>query len=432
MARHLIVISNDAMVYEDIETISKLPTMSQLWDRVARVDHVKSIYPTITYPCHCTMMTGVYPNKHGVINNEQLIMGELSSKWIHFRKSVTASTIFDWAKRAGLSTASVFWPVTGGDKNIDYLVNEYWPQSEGETTRQSFINSGSSPEVIEKVVDPNMPYVQGRDRQHPYCDKFIFGCACSIVREFKPNLLLIHPAHIDAYRHHTGVFTERVAQGHYETDMWLADLIKATIDAGIYEDTDFVVTSDHGQINIVRAVAPNVILAENGFIDVDADGKVADYRAFCKSSGASAHVFLKDPNDAAVRDSVYALLKRLAAEEVYGISEVLTREEADARYGLSGDFSFVLETDGYSSFSNAWQRPYLRPLDIRDYRFGHGTHGYMPEKGPQPTLFAFGPHVKAGAHISDANLVDDAPTFAKLLGIECGEVDGTPMDIVAD
>ncbi len=430
MARHLIVISNDAMVYEDIETMRTLPTLSRYWDRVARVDRVKSIYPTITYPCHCTMMTGVYPNKHGVLNNEQPIMGEESSKWIHFRSAVRVPTLFDWAKRAGLTTAAVFWPVTGGDRNIDYLVNEYWPQSEGETTRECFINSGSSPEVMEKVVDPNLHHVEHHNRQHPYADKFIFGCAGAIIREFKPNLLLIHPAHIDAYRHHTGVFTERVTQGHYETDIWLADLIKATMDAGIYEDTDFVVTSDHGQINIVRSCAPNVILAENGFIDVDDQGRVTSWRAFCKSAAASSHVYLSDPEDSALREAVGSLLKRLMKEEVYGISEVLTREEANERYGLSGDFSFVIEGDGYSSFSNAWKRPYLRPLDPGDYRFGHGTHGHMPEKGPQPTLFAFGPHVKAGAHISDALLVDDAPTFARLLGIETDPVDGKPMDIV--
>ena len=123
MERHLIVISNDAMVYEDVEILSKLPNFSKYWDQMSRVNRVRSIYPSVTYPCHCTMMTGNYPDRHGVINNEQLIMGEKSSPWIHFRESVQSKTIFDYAKSAGMTTAAVFWPVTGGDPAIDYLTN---------------------------------------------------------------------------------------------------------------------------------------------------------------------------------------------------------------------------------------------------------------------------------------------------------------------
>ena len=67
--RHVIVISEDAMVYEDTETLKRLPNFGSIWDRAARVNRVRSIYPTITYPCHVSMMTGVYPDRHGVVNN---------------------------------------------------------------------------------------------------------------------------------------------------------------------------------------------------------------------------------------------------------------------------------------------------------------------------------------------------------------------------
>lgn len=61
--RHVIVVSVDAMVFEDVETLSHLYALESVWDQTARVDRVRSIYPTITYPCHSTMMTGVYPDR---------------------------------------------------------------------------------------------------------------------------------------------------------------------------------------------------------------------------------------------------------------------------------------------------------------------------------------------------------------------------------
>ena len=56
--RHVVVVSVDAMVYEDLETLSKLYTFEPIWNQTARVDRVKSVYPTITYPIHTSLLTG--------------------------------------------------------------------------------------------------------------------------------------------------------------------------------------------------------------------------------------------------------------------------------------------------------------------------------------------------------------------------------------
>ncbi|NLG25169.1 MAG: alkaline phosphatase family protein [Clostridiales bacterium] len=427
MARHVIVVSEDALVYEDLETLKTLPNFSRIWDRTARVNRVRSVYPTITYPCHTTMMTGVYPDRHGVVNNEQPRLCEVSSPWIHFRESVKAPTVFDCAKAAGLTTAGAFWPVTGGDQSIDYLVAEYWPQSADESGYDCFVRSGSSAEVMKKVVAPNLPFVEGRHRRHPYCDQFVNACACAIVRAFKPNLLMVHPANVDAYRHHSGLFSPLVTHGLHQIDLWLGDLIAATRDAGIYDETDFVITSDHGQLNIVRTVSPNAMLAERGLIEVAADGSIGDYTAFCKSAAMSSHVYLKDPGDRDACRRTRELLKWMCAEGVYGISRVYTAEEVAREERLAGGFSFVLESDGYSSFTNEWTRPLVRPLDVGDYRFGRATHGHHPDKGPQPTMLCFGPDIRPGAVVERGRLVDQAPTIAALLGLKMENIDGAPI-----
>lgn len=421
--RHVVVVSVDAMVYEDLEILSKLYAFEQVWDQTARVDRVRSVYPTITYPCHSTMMTGVYPETHGIVNNEKPEVCVRSSLWQHMRDLVHAKSVFDYAKEAGLTTAAVFWPVTGNDKNIDYLVDEYWPQH-GESSEQCFRDSGSSEEVMEKVVKPNLKLVENRHRQHPWCDAFVMACACDMLTEFKPNLLMVHPANVDAYRHQTGLFTQKVESGLHETNLWIGQLMKAADDAGILDKTDFFIVSDHGQMAIRRCIALNVLLAEKGLIDVAEDGSIRDWTAFAKSGGLSALVYLKNPGNVADAERTYAVLKELMDSEIAGIGQIFTEEEAREQQHLGGDFAFVVEGDGYTSFANEWTRPLVKPLDNRNYRFGRASHGHLPEKGPQPTLIAFGPHIRPGAVLENARLVDEAPTFAHALGLTMEHVDG--------
>lgn len=425
MSKHLIVISEDALVYEDLETLKTLPNFSKIWEKTARVNRTRSLYPSLTYPCHTSMRTGVYPDRHGIINNEQGTLGEISSPWVLMNDAVKVPDVFDAAKKKGLTTAAVFWPVTGNHPSIDYLVNEYWPQSPEETLRDCFANSGSSKEVMDKVVDKNIHMLV--NRTHPFCDAFIHACACSIIREFKPNLLMIHPANIDDYRHKSGIFSGLVTHGLHEIDLWLGDVIRAAKDAGIYEDTDFVITSDHGQLNISRTISPNVIFADHGLIDVDDQGKVKDFTAFCKSTAMSSQVYLKNPGDQAAYDRTLKLLNHMCAEGIYGISRVYTAGEVEREEHLSGGFSFVIETDGYSSFTNHWTRPIVRNKDITDYRFGHATHGHHPDKGPQPTFVGFGPSFRPGAVLERRPLVDQPATYAQMLGLDMGDIDGVSM-----
>ena len=161
--------------------------------------------------------------------------------------------------------------------------------------------------------------------------------------------------------------------------------------------------------------------------EFDENGDLTDWKAFCYSAGMSAQVYLKDPSDKAIYDKTYNLLKHMRDEGIYGISEVWTTEEINELEHLSGDFSFVIETDGYTSFANEWTRPMIKQFDLSDYRFGHATHGYLPDKGPQPTFIGFGPDIKVGVEIERRPTVDEAPTYAKILGCEMPWADGTAI-----
>ena len=422
--RHVIVISEDAMVYDDLETLRQLPVFGELMKSSAQVKSVRAVYPTLTYPCHASMRTGVSVGRHGILNNETCELTRQKSPWEWFHRALKVSDIFDAAHAAGLTTAAVFWPSTGKHPHIDYLIDEYWPQSPGMTTEECFASSGSSPEVIEKIVRPNSHLMDWRCI-HPRGDAFVNACACSMIREFKPNLLMLHLANIDEYRHMTGVFSPLVTHGLHEADVWLGELLRALDDAGIREQTDIFIVSDHGQMNIRRTIAVNALLAEKGLLSVGADGQISDYVAISKSAAMSAQVYLKDPAD---HDRVYAVLRQMAEDGLYGFERVYTAQEARDEEGLYGNFSFVLESDGYTSFSNAWVRPLVRPADNSDYKFGHATHGYHPDKGPQPTLIACGPHIRPGVTLARRSLLDEAPTYARILGVDLPEAEGKAIE----
>ena len=90
-------------------------------------------------------------------------------------------------------------------------------------------------------------------------------------------------------------------------------------------------------------------------------------------------------------------------------------------------FSFVLETDGYTSFGEYLVRPLVREIDFSDYRYGKATHGYAPYKGPQPTFVGAGPSFRKNVIIKEGSVLNHAPTFAYIMGLEMKEAKGKPV-----
>lgn len=416
----LIVMSADALVYEDMKYLETLPSFKRFLSGGARINKLRSIYPTITYPVHTTIATGVYPSKHGVLLNGNFEIGNRNWNWFA-EDSRWEFDIFRAAKEAGLSTAAVFWPVTGNHKYIDYLIDEYWTQGGEDTVRAMFARSGSNEKMLE-IIDRHTPIL--KERKHPMADDFVVACACDILRECKPDLLMLHPANIDAYRHSYGTFNEYVNDGIAETDRWIGQLCSALIEAGTFEETNFILLSDHGQIDVKRIINLNVFLADAGLIKLDANGMIDSCDAYITSGGCCAYCCVKNREK---YDETHALLKHMESEGIYGIGRVFTREEINSLERLDGGFDFVIETDGYTAYGEGVKRPAVKSFDLSDYRYSHATHGYLPDKGPQPTFAAKGPDIAGNVTLENARIVDMASTFARILGVNLPQADGSAV-----
>ena len=432
MSKHLIVASIDAMVFEDLEYCKTLPNFSKIMNGAAIIERVRTIYPSVTHPVHATLITGNPAGVTGAVNNSIFNPEEPDVEnevWYNFMNQLKCETIFHAAKRAGLTTATSSWPMTsGGQDVIDYLVPcALTPDFDGfeDNPIDAYRNLGAQECVIPIIEEAVKRFTC--ENKHPEIEEFQTYCCVEIIKRFKPNLLFTHPCYVDNQRHAGGVFGEKVNHALRETDRWLGMLLDAVKEAGIEDETDFVFLSDHGQINITRTISPNVYLRDAGYIKVDENGKVSDWQAYTNSTGASAHVYLKNPDDKELYDSVYKLLSDMAEEGIYGFERVYTASEMKEKYNLFGNFSFVLETDGYTSFGEWVSRPSVRGYDPSDYRFGRGTHGHEPHKGPQPTFVAKGPSFKPGAVVKEGVIINHAPTLAAVFGLEMPEAMGKPV-----
>lgn len=422
----LIVLSIDSLFDEDMDFLRTLPNFKKLLDRAAYSrDGMRSVYPSFTYPAHASIITGTTPDRHGIFHNEKLDVGNPTPDWFWYHKDLKVETCLDAAKRAGLTTASIGWPCMGGCPNVDYLVPEIWPKGVDEDPRPIFQTAASNNEATWAVIDRHLHKL--RRTKQPFMDHVMVGCACDILRNYKPDVMFIHLAHLDHTRHANGIQGPMVEQAIVANDEWLGRLMEATMDAGTYAETNFAVISDHGHLPVKQVLNPNVYLVEAGLIQLDSQGNITSWQAYCNSTSLSCQVVMKDAQDQAVRDRLEKVLYALRNDLDSGVESVFTREECQREMHLTGDFEYVLEGRERTSFGNAWVGPKMVTPDNSDYKFSVASHGHMPHKGPQPVFMMAGPDVRENAVIQRRTIMDEAPTFAAMLGFEMPQATGKAM-----
>lgn len=423
----LIVFSVDSLFDEDMAFMRTLPNFGRLMEKAAYSrDGMRSVYPSFTYPAHASMMTGTYPEDHGIFHNEKLDVGNPAPDWFWYYRDLKAETCVDAAKRAGLTTAVVGWPVMGGCPSADWLIPEIWPKEDTIEAHREIFKTAMSENMLKSGIFERHVHKLRRTKQ-PFMDEFMIGCSCDIIRAFKPDVMFIHGAHLDHTRHANGVHGPAVDMAIIANDDWLGRLMEAAQEAGIYKETNFVVTSDHGHLPVKKLFNPNVLLAESGLIELDESRNIRAWKAYCNTTSLSCQVVMKDPSDGETRARLEKLLYSMRLHREYGVESVFTKEECRREMHLTGEFEYVLEGMECTAFGAAAQGEAVVHPDNSDYKFSVSSHGHMPHKGPQPVFMMAGPDVKAGAVTERRRIIDEAPTFARMLHFTMPQAKGTAM-----
>ncbi len=417
MKKKMLLLSIDAMVTEDLEILRTLPAFSEVLEGASVVKNIQSVYPTLTHPAHVSIVTGCYPDRHGIITNDEFRPGERFSPWLERADLVKVPMLPQVARTHGYTVASVFWPLTIG-MEAEWVLGRDWVH-EKRRTQQQTIADNSTPGLFDEVAD-SVKSCWGKEH-YEEADSFCFLSAEYLLRTYRPDLTMIHVILMDHIRHAYGVFSPKLREGYEIMDRGLARLLSAMRDAGTYDDTIICLTSDHGQLDVERVAALNRFFLEQGLIRLNPDGTLRDYDAYAH---AASLVSLIHVGEAADRDRVRALL--LENRERLGIGQLFTREETK-KLRLDGDFTFVAETDGRTAFSPRWDTEVVTAIDPADWRTSVAGHGHLPWKGAKPMFIVKDPRSREACTLESGRLVDEAPTMARLLGFDLPGCDGAPI-----
>ncbi len=194
------------------------PTLSTLADEGVRAKAMQPSFPSLTFPNHYTLVTGRYPDDHGIVDNSMAdpALGRFS---LGDRKAVgdarwwnEAEPIWVTAQKQGLHTATMFWP--GSEAPIHGVRPDHWLPYDGD-----------------------MPYDVRVDKVLSWLD---------LPAAQRPHLLTLYFEAVDTAGHYYGPDSAQTDEAIGQVDTALARLVAGLKQRGLYDRVDLIVVADHG------------------------------------------------------------------------------------------------------------------------------------------------------------------------------------------
>jgi predicted AlkP superfamily pyrophosphatase or phosphodiesterase len=396
----------------------RLPILAGLAETGAYASGVRDALPSVTYPNHTTLVTGVWPARHGVASNTVFDpLRKNMGGWYWYSQDIKVPTLWDAAHAAGLPVASLGWPVTVGAAAIEANIPEYWRAHDVEDAKleRALVTPGLA-ETLER--DGHVALVDTGDTA-PLADIVKAHDAAALYRLKRPAFFTLHLSSLDHVQHLTGPGS---AESHAALEAIDAE-VGEVIQAGRAMEPDLVVVivSDHGFAPVEHDLDLGVAFVDAGLIKLDAEGKPTSWDAAPWPSGGSAGVVLARRGDLVLRAKVAALLDRLAADPASGVGRVIDRDQIAALGGAADMDFFVDARIGYN-IGDKLIGPLVAPPSEK------GTHGYFPDHPEmRATLILQGPGVGRRGSLGEVDMRDIAPTVAELLGVALPSADGKPL-----
>ncbi|MEO8496731.1 MAG: alkaline phosphatase family protein [Planctomycetota bacterium] len=425
--RHVVVVSLDGLAaYLVDDPKVPLPTIRQLAREGCIVDGGMTVSnPSVTWPNHTTLVTGVRPEKHGVLANGVLIRGAIGMPTTvdpnrDQSELVRIPTIVDAAHGAGLSTAEINWPCTRGSKSLDDSFSDV-PQSVEHMTprlRTELVELG----LLTDETDAAFKTISSVGRDYVWTE-----AACHVIRQRKPNLLLVHLLNVDGTHHAFGPQTPVGYTANAYADLCLSRIVSALDDAGIRDKTTLIVVSDHGFTTTPKAIRPNVLLRQAGLLKVEA-GKLSTAQVHVIPEGGIGLVYCTNPGEAP--QAAAAFKKMFMGQE--GVADVLLPDsfaelglQHPREYSQSPD-AILVAADGYA-VSGSVDGDTLVASNI-EAKTSIGSHGFLATLPKMNALCVLsGAGIRPGSQLPTVENIDIAPTIAELLDLEYPTSDGKPL-----
>ena len=303
MGRKAIVVCLDGCAPEYIQK-SDVPNIRNLCKHGYLVENGHSIIPTVTNVNNVSIITGVYPEEHGITTNFHYDRSSGEEIYMESPDFIMTKTIFQMATKQKLKSVLL----TSKDKLCALL-------SRG---AQLAFSAESPPEwIVRKIGSP--PHIYSIE-----VNAWLFKAAQATIKEWNPDLLYLTTTDYAMHKHRPEDSESKKSM--QMIDQCIGNLAKSFGDA---EETLLCITADHGMSDKNRAVNLEVILLEVGIKSKVLPTVKDRYMLHHSGLGGSAYVYLEDQEN--VEKAADLILN------TEGVEEVLDRGEALKRYHLYYD-----------------------------------------------------------------------------------------------
>ncbi len=423
LAAPVLLISIDGLRPGDLIEADKrgitAPALRALMARGAYATGVRNVLPTVTYPNHTTLITGVSPARHGIGSNTVFDpTGANDGGWYWYASDIAAPTLWDAVHGKGQVVANISWPVSVGAASIDANIPEYWGTSSPDNKK--LLRSLATPGLVDALERRTDAAFTAMFADTIAADEAKTRFAAALMEVKRPAFMTLHLVSLDDAQHGHGTGTPEVHAVLTRIDAAVGELVAAARKA--QPDLVVAIVSDHGFAPAAHDVHLKALFATEGLLTLDADKSgIATWDAAPWGAGGSAAIVLARPDDAALRAKVAAVLKRLQSRPELGIAAVVDEKGVAARGGAREAAFFVNFKSGYLTGENL-SGPAVTPSGAK------GMHGYFPDMPEmRASLVIAGEGLAKTGSLGEVDMKDIAPTLAKIMQVSLPQADGKPL-----
>lgn len=423
-AEPVLLISIDGLQPADIIEAEKrgieIPNLKRFITQGTYAQGVRGVLPSVTYPSHATLLTGVRPSRHGIIGNNSFDPIQINQGgWYWYASDIKVPTLWDVAAKANLTTANVHWPVSVGASAVKWNIPQIWRTGHADDAK--LMKSLATPGLIESLEADLGEYAPGID-ETIQGDETRGRFATALIAREKPFFTTVYLTALDHEQHEHGPDTAAAHAVLRRIDAIVGKVIAAQMAAR--PKSVVAIVSDHGfskvdtEVNLYRA------FIDAGLVVLDANGKIKDWEASPWNSGGSSAIVLKRPTDPALRARVSALLTLLKADPTNSIAEIATTTQiADMGGNPYASFYVGFAPNAYAGGFKGASAPLVSASGSK------GTHGYFPDKVFMRSSFMMiGKDVQKGRNLGEIDMRAIAPTLAKAMGLTLPDAEVPAID----
>lgn len=369
----LLLISVDGLRPADVNAAG-MPALSALADANVRAEGMRPSYPALTFPNHYALVTGLRPDRHGIVHNS---MADATLGRFRTSDRATVESGSWWggvpvwvsAQRAGLRTATMFWP--GSEADIDGVRPWQWrPYRDGTRAADSVA------QVLQWLALPASE---------------------------RPRLVTMYLDQVDEASHEHGPDSPQAAAARREVDAAVAQLLRGLRALHLTGATNLLVVSDHG----FETIPPGQVLrvedmAPPRVAEAVSDGQVISFAPLPGRTAEAERLLLG-------RHAHYACWRKqaLPARWHYGTHPRIP--------------AIVCQMD--AGWDALWPKKYAAAMQRRDET--RGSHGFDPDlPSMRATFIAAGPAFRHGVRLPVFDNVDVYPLLMRLLALPPEPGDG--------